>query len=354
MNKQELFKQADSAFQRGNHTLAKKYIADILAAFPNDEATWLLLARVTNEKERKIQCYERAAKINPKNEETKLALSRARATLNPTLPHPKDIRPLTPQIFPYRSLLRGGLIALILFLAFGASAYAMNRASSDSPIAPIAKIFFAVTPDLLSGSAALGADVASETRAEVNELYPQYAPVVDALLSMALDSAKDGMENAPKRPGDSIVTSEVLGKEARVILKNGLPQPGTMTSITITEQQITSWLALEMKNSPDLPISDVQIYLRDGAVQIWGMVNGKDNATSALAVCELTVNAKKLPQIKIESLQIGGATAPNLLIAPMENWLNQALVKAIEEEAPGLQLVNLKVTNGLLTASGTR
>ncbi|MCZ2127620.1 MAG: hypothetical protein LC099_07585 [Anaerolineales bacterium] len=351
MNKQELYKQADSAYQRGNRQLAKKYIADLLAVSPNDEAAWLLLARVADEKERKVQCYERVAKINPKNQETKLALSRARAALDPTLPLARHAQMRTPQIFSRQNILRGAIVALAVFLTFGASAFALNRVGGDTPIA---KMLLAATPDLLSGSAALGSDVAPKTRAEVGELYPQYAAAVDALLSVALDSAKDGMENAPKRPGDSIVVSDILGKEARSILENGLPQPGTMTSITITEQQVTSWLALEMKNSPDLPLSDVQIYLRDGKAQIWGMINGKENSTSALAVGELSINAQKLPQIKIESLQIGGTSAPSFLLAPMESWLNQALIEAINEEAPGLQLVNLKVTNGLITASGTR
>ena len=53
MNKQELFKQADYTFQRGNRELAKKYLTDLLTAFPDDEAAWLLLARVVEEKERK-------------------------------------------------------------------------------------------------------------------------------------------------------------------------------------------------------------------------------------------------------------------------------------------------------------
>jgi Tfp pilus assembly protein PilF len=46
MTKQELFKQADYTFQRGNRDLAKKYLTEYLAASPNDEAAWMLMARI--------------------------------------------------------------------------------------------------------------------------------------------------------------------------------------------------------------------------------------------------------------------------------------------------------------------
>ena len=72
MNKQELLKQADYTFQRGNRELAKKYLTDFLAQYPNEESAWMLMARIEEEPERKIECYERALKINPNNTEAKI------------------------------------------------------------------------------------------------------------------------------------------------------------------------------------------------------------------------------------------------------------------------------------------
>ena len=42
MNRQELLKQADYNFQRGNRALAKKYLLDLLTAHPNDVPAWML------------------------------------------------------------------------------------------------------------------------------------------------------------------------------------------------------------------------------------------------------------------------------------------------------------------------
>ncbi|KAA0265157.1 MAG: tetratricopeptide repeat protein [Chloroflexi bacterium] len=92
MNKHELLKQADYNFQRGNRELAGKYLSDLLAIQPDNEAAWMLLARVMEEKERKIECFERVLKINPKNEEAKLGLIRVRAAISPTLPLHRQIK----------------------------------------------------------------------------------------------------------------------------------------------------------------------------------------------------------------------------------------------------------------------
>jgi len=351
MNKQELLKQADYTFQRGNRELAKKYISDILAVYPDDEQAWMLLARVVEEKEYKIQCFERVLKINPKNEEAKLALVRVRAAISPTLPLPKQIKPISaPKPNPYRNVMRGALLAVLAVLLFGTTGFVIARNNPDSQIARVLAI---ATPTTVSGSS-LSADVAPQTRAEVSQAYPQYAPLVDALLGFALDNAQNGMEGAPKRPGDAIITSDSTGMEASLMLKNSLPQPGSMTSVTITEQQLTSWIVMEMKDNPDLPLKDVQVYLRDGKVQIWGVVNGSENSTSALVVGELTIDANKYPHFKIESIQIGQQIVPGIFVSQMEAWLNQALSDAIGKNASGLQLVSLKVTSGLITVSGTR
>jgi tetratricopeptide (TPR) repeat protein len=351
MNKQELLTQADYTFQRGNRDLAKKYISDILAVYPDDEPTWMLLARVVEEKERKIECYERVLKINPKNEEVKLALARVRATVNPTLPLPKQIRNSQPKkTSPYRNLMRGALVVAVLFLLSGTTTYVIAR---NNPNSQVAKVFAIATPTVID-SVALADDVAPETRAEVSEAYPQYAPLVDALLGLAIENAKNGMEGAPERPGNRIVTSDTAGLEAKAMIENSLLQPGSMTSITITEQQLTSWLAMEMRNNPDLPLEDIQVYLRDGTVQIWGMVKGGENSTSALVVGELSIDVNQHPYFKILSMQIGQQVVPGLFVSQMEAWLNQSLIAGIDKQAPGLEVMNLKVTSGLITVSGTR
>jgi len=349
MTKQELLKQADYNYQRGNRELAKKYLSDLLAAYPNEEAAWLLLAKVVEEKERKIECYKRAIKINPGNNETRIALTRIDSS-NPTLPLNGRLS-ITPaqSSKPYKSTLRAILAGVVVLFIFGTTTLVVAR---NNPESKVAKLLIKATPDVYG--IAIESDIASDTRAEISVKYPQYAPLVDALLQFAIENSDNGMEGAPDRPGDPIMTSDNVALEAKAMFANSIPQPGSLSSTTITEQQITSWLAMEMKNSPDLPLSDVQVYLRGGQIQIWGMVNGSTDSTSALLTGTVSIDSYSQPVFTLESMQIGQQTVPDILLSQAEAWLNELLAEKINSQIPGLKLMNINVTNGLITVSGMR
>jgi hypothetical protein len=38
----------------------------------------------------------------------------------------------------------------------------------------------------------------------------------------------------------------------------------------------------------------------------------------------------------------------------MEGWLNQVLLEKIDQQAPGLEIMNINISNGLVTISGMR
>ena len=350
MNKQELLKQADYTFQRGNRELAKKYLTDFLVKYPNEESAWMLMARIMEEPGRKVECYECALKLNPNNVEAKIGLARIKF---PGKTQPKH-NLITENPFqnssPYKNLLRGAGIFIVLAILLGTTSFVVAR---NNPESTVAKLMILSTPTL-SAQVPITGNIAAQTRAEISAEYPQYVPLVDALIGLAVNSAESGLEGAPERPGAQIIPSDAAGTEAKTTLENALPQPGSLSSATLTERQLTSWLAMEMKNSPDLPLSDVQVYLRDDKIQIWGMVAGSTNSTSALIVGNLVIDSNKNPGIKIESIQIGTQTIPALLVSQMESWLNQLLIEKINSQTPGLEIMNINITNGLITISGMR
>ncbi len=349
MNKQELLKQADYTFQRGNRELAKKYLAELLTKYPNEESAWMLMARMVEEKERKAECYERVLKINPGNNEAKLGLVRLKSP-DKTLPLRGFSNSTSfPVSNPIKKVLRSFAIVAVLVTIFATSTYvvALNNPESD-----VAKMIIPATPTPLAQP--LADDIAAQTRAEISASYPQYSSLVDALISLAVSNAENGMEGAPERPGAQIVPSEVAGAQAKKALESAIPDPGSLNTATLTELQITSWLAMEMKNSPDLPLQDVQVYLRNGEIQIWGIVKGSDSETSALVIGAINLDSNGHPTFEIESLQIGQQVIPNILLSQAEAWLNQFISEKINEQTPGLEVMNINISNGLITISGMR
>lgn len=350
MNKQELLKQADTNFQRGNRELAGKYLAELLKAYPNEEAAWILLAKVVEEKERKIECYEHALKINPNSTEIKLALARLKYP-SKTLPRSAVINE-THWNKP-KPVLRGGLrvftIMAVAIFGLGSTTYVIAR---NNPESVVAKLILPATEEPFAQT--LAEDVAAQTRSEISAKYPQYKTLVDTLIGFALSNAENGMEGAPERPGAEIIPSDNIGEEARILMEKSMPKPGSLASVTLTEQQLTSWLAMNMKNSADLPLSDIQVYLRDDRIQIWGMVAGSSNSTSALIAGTLGIDSNGNPVMGIESMQIGQQEIPGILLSQAESWLNQALLDEINKQTPGLKIMNINISSGLITISGMR
>lgn len=349
MNKKELLKQADYTFQRGNRELAKKYLAELLTEYPDEETAWMLMARMVEEKERRAECYERVLKINPKNHEARLWLGRIKSQ-DKTLPFRGFANSASVSIpGPLKNILRIVTVVAVMILILGTSTFVVAR---NNPGSDMAQLIIPATPTPLAQP--LADDIAAQTRAEIGASYPQYAPLVDALISLAVSNAKSGMEGAPERPGAQIISSDTAGLEAKTALESALPQPGTLNTVTLTELQITSWLAMEMKNNPDLPMREIQVYLRNGQIQIWGIVNGSDNETSALINGAIDLDSNGQPAIKIESIQIGRQAIPNILLSQAETWLNQILSEKINEQTPGLKIMNINISSGLITLSGMR
>lgn len=349
MNKQELLKQADYNFQRGNRELARKYLVELISLHPEEEAAWMLLARVVEERDRKIECYKKVIKINPGNNEAKIAIARLESQTQPLLVSTYKQQKAAATAAPARNILRGMVVAVVILLGLGTTTFAIAR---NNPQSNMAKLIIPATATPFTQS--LAVDVAPQTRADVIKNYPEYAPLVDALISVAINNAEGGMVGAPERPGAEIMPSDTAGAQAKTAFEAALPQPGFLNTATLSEEQITSWLAMEMKNSPDLPLRNVQIYLRDGKIQLWGIVEGSADSTSALAVGGVTLDANGIPVFDIESLQIGQQVVPDILLTQAETWLNHLLIEEINRQVPGLKIMNINISSGMITISGMR
>jgi len=350
MNKQELLKQADYNFQRGNRELAKKYLSELISSHPREEPAWLLLARVVEDKEHKIECYERALKINPNNTEAKISLARIQYP-NQTIPRHAIMEASSSwqASKPIKNILRSAIVTIVILLGLGTTTYAIAK---NNPESSMAKLIIPATPTPFAQT--LADDIAVQTRADVSQTYPEYALLVDTLIGLALNNTQSGMEGAAPRPGEPIVPSDLAGAQAKTTIENALPKPGSLSTVTLTEQEITSWLSMGMKNNPDLPLRDVQVYLRDGVIQIWGLVMGSADSTSALVIGKINVDANGTPSFELESLQIGQQVIPAILLSQAQAWLNQFLSKSINTHMPGLQIMNINIGSGLITLSGMR
>ena len=145
MTKQELLKQADYTFQRGNRELAKKYLQDFLVQYPQEEAAWMLMAKMVDEPGQKIECFQRVIKINPNNTEAKIWIARIES---PTQPLPRNNPPSQFQVSrPYKRVLRWVGVFAVTAILFGATSYVIARRNPESAAA---KLLVIATPTMFS------------------------------------------------------------------------------------------------------------------------------------------------------------------------------------------------------------
>src|SRR5690349_7989199 len=94
-------------------------------------------------------------------------------------------------------------------------------------------------------------------------------------------------------------------------------QTGVIT-VNLTEPQITSYLAARLQTDPSLQqsdqkplITDPQVYLRDGQMQIYGKTQQGLCTANMGVIVNMGVDANGQPQIDIASADFGPFPAPN-------------------------------------------
>ena len=340
MKRKELLKQAHYAFQRGNRELARRLLAELLEEHPGDEAAWMLMARVVSSREKRIQCYERVVKINPRNREAGIELRRLQSP--GYVFEPGAVKKPSKGLGTFT---RPAFFTLASVLVFASATFVLAKTDPGSALAGLLQpVFAAELSDPVAGGAA----------AKVRGKDPQGAAFFDALIGLAADSASWGMEGAPARPGPQITVSQQVGDEARAMLASAVPQTGFTSSVTLSQGQITSWLATAMQNSPDLPLKDIQVYFLDDQFQLWGIIENGTGSTSALVTGTMRAGQSGSAEIRIEAIQIGTTEVPSLLLSQAESWLNQLIADSIQSQAPGLRIKQVILGNGAITLTGAR
>lgn len=124
-------------------------------------------------------------------------------------------------------------------------------------------------------------------------------------------------------------------------------------SVTITEGQLTDFLNRKNAENPDSALSNIQVFLRDGQIQIYSVTAGDTNSTSLQIIGTMSVTAEGKLQITIISAQLGNFPVPDSLLSSVSQSINDALSGQGTTGADQLQLQSVVIAEGYLTITGT-
>jgi len=132
-----------------------------------------------------------------------------------------------------------------------------------------------------------------------------------------------------------------------------------VVTINLTETQITSYLAERMQSDPSLQqsdkkplITDPQVYLRDGQMQIYGKTQQGIFTANIGIIVQVGVDANGQPLIEITSADFGPFDAPEGLKSALTAMIKEAYTGSIGPVATGLRIESISIANGIMTITG--
>jgi hypothetical protein len=151
--------------------------------------------------------------------------------------------------------------------------------------------------------------------------------------------------------------AESIKEELRRAIEAGA-QTGVIT-VNLTEPQVTSYLATRLQTDPNLQqpdkkpfITEPQVYLRDGQMQIYGKTQQGMFAANIGIIVNLGVDATGQPQIDVVSADFGPLPAPEGLKDAITAMVREAYTGSLGPVATGLRIETISVANGVMTVTG--
>ena len=167
--------------------------------------------------------------------------------------------------------------------------------------------------------------------------------------SLACDLAVGG----PTPPGSPIpVSTEAAGQLTEVWKSAIANAQNGQVSVIINETQITSFLALKLSQQQNPPLTDVQVYLRDGKVQIFGNAKAGSVSTTALVVLGVNVSAEGQISFAVEKADFGPVPVPKSLLETLSSSLNEAFTGKVGTFATGIKITSIGIADGNMAIIG--
>ena len=124
-------------------------------------------------------------------------------------------------------------------------------------------------------------------------------------------------------------------------------------SLTITQEQMTSFLVLSMANQETPLLEDPKVIMRDGEMEIVGSYDTGAIVANVGIVMEVSVDEAGLPRIEVTSGSVGPLPVPAELLTGVSEIVNQTLTGQVGTLATGFTLESIEISDGSMSINGT-
>jgi uncharacterized protein YpmS len=170
--------------------------------------------------------------------------------------------------------------------------------------------------------------------------------------SIACNLPARGATTPPPSPTLSPEEIRQLEEQLRATLEN--PQEPAAVTITVTEQQLTSFVASEVASMDNPPLTNPQVVLVNGQIEIYGVVNQAGISANAKTVLQPRIDAEGNPKLDVVSINIGPFPVPDSFKNQVEEMVDDTLSNYLMAQSDRFQVTDIQVSDGRMAVSGMR
>ena len=160
---------------------------------------------------------------------------------------------------------------------------------------------------------------------------------------------------APTPPASPIpVSSEAAGQlEGAWGTAVAQASDGRVT-VVMTEVQLTSYVALKLTSDANTPITDPQVYLRDGKMILYGKVKTNNLTLPVALTISVVPTAAGAVSVTIDTANVGPIPIPSSLRDTLATNINDLITQNAGAGNTGFKITNIVIADGKMTISGTQ
>lgn len=156
----------------------------------------------------------------------------------------------------------------------------------------------------------------------------------------------------PKATPIPVTTQAVLGLQQDLEAAATQLMSGQPVTLVIDESELTSLVALEMQNQSPPVLTDPQIRLRDGQMQISGKVTQAGLSLDLEMALRLSAKPDGTLDYQVASASLGGISLSQGMLDNLSQQLDVVLKDQIDPRVEMVFIQNLSIADGKLTLQG--
>lgn len=143
---------------------------------------------------------------------------------------------------------------------------------------------------------------------------------------------------------------QTLQSDIEAGLSNSLTE-GTLR-LTITQEQLTAFVANRLSSPAEPLLTDAQVVLRDGEMILFGRARASIFEANMAVTAVFSIDEDGRPRIMISHAELGPMPMPEVLRDVIAVALDEALTGSIGPVALGFRLESIDIANGAMTLTG--